>query len=1646
MAVPSIQRDVARVLFELGNALNLLESDSFSESRITTFANDPVSALTSNLPALASTAITQLATALDPAATMVAVTNEGLGRTRLDLGVSAALSVTLDAGSSGPAIEFGGEISITDVGTIAVDELRLSTSGMQLIAHYSGAAFDVGHGLQLMPVATVRAGVSAAGFDRILGIGLAVDGVGEESVEFRWDLNDQSPRIVLVDRTGGGETENSDIEDVGMALVSQAISMAAGIVLDGIGTLGSTVENVLQDVVFTGGSATIDTQLFADFKDPDALLTRLYQLAFNLADEGIKITIDETVEIGFAKKSNLAGVFLSLAPGQRIAIASGDPTVDLEIVADWVNSPGIPPGLTVFLLEQSGSEFNLNASFAIAGLGLRVGKNAGPLLNLGIMSIDAIGVHVYGEASAAGPGGGVHVQLDGLAIIPSAAGGDNGVANSLMSDAGEDASPSARPAFSPSLAVQKVPGENLGITLRAGVPPGPWWLVIQRQLGPLYLEQFGFDVTETDGTVTGISLLFDARVSLFGLSAEVDQLGLHWLGGEVFDLENWAVDLQGLGVSGDFSGLSISGGLLKTNIDGNIGYVGMLMGRFGVYGLSLFGGYNDDKGLPSFFVFGAIQGPIGGPPAFFLTGLGGGLGIKRGLRVPDDLSKFGEYPFIKALDPAAPASENPLAELRELAEYFPPEPGNFWFAAGISFTSFSLVDGIAVLSVSIGDGLDINLFGLARMALPRPQAPLVSIELGLLARFSSSEGLFLIQAQLTDNSWLLYPEVRLTGGFAFATWWKGENAGQFVLTLGGYHPSFSRNGYPIVPRLGLEWRVSNSIVIKGGSYFALTSEALMAGVEIEVSADFGFAWARISFGANAIVYFDPFYFMADAYARIAAGIKIKTFFGTIRISISIGARIEVEGPKFHGKAVIEVGPCDIKVRFGNSSSIRGAYMDWSGFVPKYLEESSTGRARAISGISGKGSLPAATDGDTSAPSSDGSVERPYQVFAEFEISFVTTVPVTHLDFGSASFNQSITPRLPNGNSTALGLSPMNATNLGSTLKIRLEKKTNGVWVDRSGDMTPLIQSISEDTGETEGPNYGLEAFPIGVWGLPEDAGQPSSPIPKGDVIFAASRLKLVSEASLTGQAGPEIDYYRVESGRKPLPLSAEGSQRTAFLNQASALGLAELADSTNAAFIQAEEILFTEHGTTDGLLNYAARSATAKAAYRQSRTAPPLFGTLMDGLEESNGDNSSSTFMVAQQPAEIRQPRAPFVTGYLTSGAGVSTRKSATTVSSRRIKRRPAPSLDSVRGRLGKHLPIKLNLTAAPAKVNDNTVIVRGTVPRTDLGSVARSYQGGHVGSGFGGALVKGLSAHQPDMDAASPRPLAPESGNLIRAGDIISMRLPDFSIDTSDERPALNIEGDARAIMLSGNGAVLIDQELSNESIEVPAHTAIVAVQADGGHGDFSGQGAAEVCGWHDQSRIARLGDRSAMAAGCVINIDGVKSKKKVTWGIAGDVVRGTASVSTRFASSIRCVGIVMRGVDARSPDDLGIELYGASRVVEKGEFISPVIVQAGARSIMLFELVPDSLGTSISIRIVQGGSRQISGVIGSMSSVDDVADLVAEKGLVSLVSRLRSARGPGCLVEWIGPPSPNCGGDLSAENPTSPASAPSAEGVTES
>ena len=85
-----------------------------------------------------------------------------------------------------------------------------------------------------------------------------------------------------------------------------------------------------------------------------------------------------------------------------------------------------------------------------------------------------------------------------------------------------------------------------------------------------------------------------------------------------------------------------------------------------------------------------------------------------------------------------------------------------------------------------------------------------------------------------------------------------------MITVGGYHPRFHHDGYPVVPRVGLSWQPIDEISVVGGVYFALCSEAIMAGASMQVTAHLGPAHASLRFGGDGIVFFEPFWFEVEA--------------------------------------------------------------------------------------------------------------------------------------------------------------------------------------------------------------------------------------------------------------------------------------------------------------------------------------------------------------------------------------------------------------------------------------------------------------------------------------------------------------------------------------------------------------------------------------------------------------------------------------------------------------------------------------------------------------------------------------------------------------------------------------------------------------
>ncbi len=1054
------------------------------------------------------------------------------------------------------AVHVSGDVSgLPVIGDVS---LSLAADATGLTAWSAGvgpAAIDLG-GPVVRPFARVQR-VPTTGWQADIGLGLdalGADATGHRELAAEWRQAD-GLGVLVTTRTPTDVTEDRTPEGVATAAIGAVLDLVGGWVLsvDDVKTmLGNavgtkTVRFVLAGSILDPAAPANAPRLLPGVLDgwPGKLLTVAAQLAASAPSVAVG-----PFQLGIANDgSGVLGVSLTTSNAAGIDLTGdGELSLHLEVDASWIDPP-VTPGIVVNLLKVSGQQITAAPGISIDGVGLRLAKSSGPLIDAGLR-LDSLAVHLFGSIQLdstqhAAFAGGFDFELGGLAVPLGGGGGDNAVAKGIMKDAGGSGSP-PRPAFSPAISVQDH-GSGVSVTLRAGSGDGPWFLPIQRAFGPVYLEQVGLGVGYRQGITPRqlemISLYLSGEVSILGLTAAVDKLRFTYTVDQpIFSTEAWEVDVEGFAISSSIGGLTLAGGLRKFPLDAplsGVEYLGMLKVGFGSYGVDLFGGYAhptspDSTSFASFFAFGALHAPLGGPPAFFITGIAVGFGINRNLITPQ-IDQITTHPFMQALRALGPAPE-PMQQLQQMRAIVPPAQGQYWVAAGVSFTSFVLVTGEILVTVQFGDGLEIAILGLARAQLPNPLLPLVSIELALLARFSSKEGTLLVQAQLTENSYLLHPSVRLTGGFAFQTWWKGPNAGQFVITVGGYHPRFHHDGYPVVPRVGLNWSPIDNISIVGGAYFALCSEALMAGVKLEVAAHLGPAHAKLTFGGDGIVFFDPFWFEVDVYAEAEVGITIWLLFGSIDLDVHLGFDVTVSGPPIHVEGHFSVAGISIPFEFGDTADPADRALDGPAFAAKYLRGDANAQvvqAAVLRGGLTAGKSTAAGSGGVDKPP-DGSAENPFRVVPEFQLTFVSIAPVEDLSLTAHGQLQGTTVQAP-----GLGVAPMYSATLSTALAITLDRGDGEAFA-----ITGIALSARPGA-----------AFPKGVWGPAQNPD--AKTVPAGDTITASDGMTIdtvIPDSVFTG--APSIDYHQIElpaDGRKPLPFVTNTAQTNDRVSQAVAL-------------------------------------------------------------------------------------------------------------------------------------------------------------------------------------------------------------------------------------------------------------------------------------------------------------------------------------------------------------------------------------------------------------------------------------------------------------------------------------------------------------
>jgi hypothetical protein len=650
---------------------------------------------------------------------------------------------------------------------------------------------------------------------------------------------------------------------------------------------------------------------------------------------------------------------------------------------------------------------------------------------------------------------------------PSLAAGLIFVANLQL---GNDTKPLSLP-FGPSASQQQLAAGKVvtpegqpaasAAALDASAPPtqaSGTWLDVGKTFGPLRIARVGMQYA--DGALI---FALDADIAFGPLALSLEGLGV----GSPLNAFSPVFTLNGLALSYTDPPLEMVGGMLRvpdSSLAAGVAFQfdGQLVVKAEDFSIAALGSYAQlATGLPSLFVFAVLGAPLGGPPAFFVTGLMGGFGFNRSLAIPGQDEVAG-FPLLALATAPPPSSGTPYdpAQILQVLEggaplggvtkaWITPKAGEYWLAAGVEFTSFKLIDTRALLVAEFGQELNVALLGRSTMQLPLPgtgSQTYAYVEMMIRVVVQPAQGYFAATAILSDNSYVLTPDCHLTGGFAFYLWF-GDNpdAGQFVLTLGGYHPAFQIPGnFPRVPRLGFNWAVSDAVSVTGSAYFALTNSCAMAGGGLEVLFHDGDLRAWFTAQADFLISWHPFWFDARISVSIGVSYRLNLLFCHKTISLSIGADLHLWGPPTGGVVRVNLAVVSFSVRFGsdgaNSANNPLTWSDFTELLPTQTD---------VCSIS-------ITDGLFKTQDAPGNSSGKLWIVRAKKLEFQTrsAMPASELAYAGSSVQQSATA--PGG----IAIKPMNLTGVASTHTLSIYQGGSATPVDVSGwSLTPLPQTM-----------------------------------------------------------------------------------------------------------------------------------------------------------------------------------------------------------------------------------------------------------------------------------------------------------------------------------------------------------------------------------------------------------------------------------------------------------------------------------------------------------------------------------------------------------------------------------------------------------
>lgn len=1206
---------------------------------------------------------------------------------------------------------------------------------------------------------------------------------------------------------------------------------------------------------------------------------------------------------------------------------------DLEVLSDpkiaiLFGLAGQSWSVRIPLLDLSdGVEFRVG--FRLAGLGIRVaGAGEAPLLETDVLVLGSLGAGLLLDVE---PGGGlpdgspsyVHgafVEVSDLRL-PLGQGGGGGVAGSLLPDTADS------PGFDLRVAWSK---GDLSLSFPDAPEKPEFWWEIDREFGPLDVQRLGVRVLPADPSV---ALLLDATFGLAGLEVTVDDFGVELPLRTIHRPDTWELTLGGLGVHFEQEGIVISGALRRK--DPNT-YAGAAIVKLFDFELSAIGEYSKKPDYTSLFVFAKLGAPLGGPPAFFVTGIAAGFGYNRAFEVPADLGRLAQHPLLGVMSGAMSTSE----ALDRVDTALPARRGSHWVAAGVTFTSFVFIEGQALAYVLIDDAVTIGLIGKAGFELPMG-LPLLSVELAIEAAIRIGPDPFvMVRAQLTDNSWLLSRDCKLTGGFAFAAWFE---RGDSVLTIGGYHPAFRKpSHYPDVPRVGFRWQVGGGIVAKGGIYFALTPREVMGGASVHVSGKWGPARAWLDVGIDGLLGWDPFYYDFSFRAEVGVEVDLWLFsFGG-----SVGVRVRIRGPKFGGRATVSVGPVDFTIRFGADDAPRKEKLPLHTFVKGHLGAS---QATASGGRVVAPGLTEVEVVEGNAAEGQDADETPLRLGIEFRLRVRTKIPASQVRYKPVGVmpggrgGRQLTPTWqvvhdsgamkPLDFHEDVDFVPSQVADVESTLAVRFVPRANQHGSTPSFVKTRALRSQLPKAQFRMGTQ-----MEDGLY-LPETTGEPT--------VALLDRLELHAETQMIPAAPQVVEPKPQRSDRPhPLPLTCGGelpgvADWSEWREDALALDLTLLTVEPEALFA-------------------ATRGWTAARARRlRSYAVAPRVGTLVAGFGDVRSVSERAHVGWAppgtrdsewQEPMLRLQPEVVAIATQGTTTVGPAARTLART------------TVDGIRG------VERAPRVAAPTVGKVPPWLARAALVQVSLPGASRPAGGGIT-----------VLARSESLPASQARFLDAASKELLRKGTRLHpgmAELISFGVEGGrlpDERLRLGLSGTQalRVVFLGRGDRVVGDDELppGKHAIDVPAGSARAWVVGLGAPDKAKGRFAESVVrshatrrpitlsqarrsqvtvGFDEDSLLLRLGARLYLGRGCLVRtVQGEAPTRRVVDGVRGRALLGVSdAVSVDLPAGRSTLAVLVRPM-------AGLDLAAEVKRERMGLRVDPSAVMEASDGVKLGRVI---------------------------------------------------------------------------------------------